>query len=1322
MTSRGAGLADFLGRSGDVGRDLLAVDWPGTPLGPIETWPRSLSTVVRVLLTSRFSMWMAWGPELTFLCNDAYRRDTLGKKYPWALGRPAREVWEEIWPEIGPRIETVMSTGEATWDEALLLFLERTGYREETYHTFSYSPLPDDDGLVAGMLCVVNEDTEAVIGERRMATLRELGTVASGVRDERDFLDAAAQQLAGNPHSLPFTMVYLLDDAGGAVLQCSSGIPEDHPAAPALIVEGQRPGALWPIADLAAGHAVTVDLSYERFGRLPRGAWEQPPQRALAMPIPQAGHARPYGFLIVALNRYRPLDNDYRSFVELIAQHLAAGIAASRSYETERRRAAQLEELDRAKTAFFSNVSHEFRTPLTLMLGPLQDALTDPGSLDAGRLELVHRNALRLLKLVNTLLDFARAEAGRMRAEFRPTDVARLTAELAGTFRDATERAGLELVVQCDAPTEPVYLDRDLWERIVLNLLSNAFKATLSGRITVALHGVDGAVELTVSDTGTGIPDDEVGRLFQRFHRVRGVARSYEGTGIGLALVKELTELHGGQVSVRSTLGTGSQFVVRIPYGSAHLLADQVHHDSIEPADSVAALFVEEAMSWGSPPSDPPPAPGVDRAPAPGVDRAPAPGRDGTPPARARPRVLIADDNPDLRRYLTSLLAEQFDVESVNDGAMALQRARERPPDLLISDVMMPGLDGYELLAALRGSPDTQDLPVIMLSARAGEEAAIEGLRAGADDYLPKPFSGRELLARVRAHLELSDLRRRSAAEMRAERLVLERTLQQLPAGVMLAEAPSGRIVLANEQAAEILGRPLAAGDSIETSFALFTPENEPLAPERSPLARAIRDQEVIADEDLLYLAGSGRRIIVRVSAAPIRDEAGHVSAGVLVFQDVSERVRSERLLAGQRDILALIANGEPLDRTLEAIVSCVEALSEYDARGSIMLRSSDGRRLEHGAAANLPAAFNRAIDGIEIGPSMGSCGTAAHRGETVIVADTIKDPLWSDFRELVAEHRLRACWSTPVRADDGELVGTIAVYYDQPREPAREDHRVVDLLARTAGVAIGRARDAQGRARRLAELQSSLLPRGLPEVPGLRAAVSFHPGDRGLDVGGDFYDLFSLPDGAWGLVIGDVCGHGAEAAAVTALTRHTTRAIARLEARPARVLAIVNDGLRHSDYDRFCTAVYGRLERRPHGIRIRLACGGHPPPLVRRATGEVETIPAHGPLLGVFAEPEFPETTVDLRPGDALLLYTDGLIERNPNVPGDAGLRSILASIPNGDVVDLVAAIEHRALGTPPIRLPDDTAVLAIQATAADVRGDVVPGDTDAPGLVRIS
>src|SRR5580698_3848830 len=356
----------------EVGRDLAAVDWAATPLGLPGSWPQSLQTAVDILLSSRFSMWMAWGPELTFFCKAAYRRYTLGRKYPWALGRPASEVWAEIWDDIGPRIGTVLATGKATWDEALLLFLERSGYPEESYHTFSYSPLRDDVGAVVGILCVVSEDTERVIGERRMATLRDLGSDPSVARTEQETLDFAGRQLHRNPRDLPFTVTYLFGGDGvTARLAGSTGIAAGHQSAPATLAAGD-PDALWPVTAPLRGESALVDLVSTRFAALPAGAWTEPPVQALVTPLAQQG-GTPYGFLVAALNRYRPLDDGYRAFVGLVAGHLAAGIAGARSYRDQEHRAEELAELDRAKTTFFSNVSHEFRTPLTLIMGPVQE-------------------------------------------------------------------------------------------------------------------------------------------------------------------------------------------------------------------------------------------------------------------------------------------------------------------------------------------------------------------------------------------------------------------------------------------------------------------------------------------------------------------------------------------------------------------------------------------------------------------------------------------------------------------------------------------------------------------------------------------------------------------------------------------------------------------------------------------------------------------------------------------------------------------------------------------------------------------------------------
>ena len=459
----------------EVGADLARVDWDATPLGPPQQWPQSLQTAVDILLSSRFSMWMAWGPDLTFFCNDAYRRDTLGRKYPWALGRPAREVWAEIWDDIGPRIDGVLSTGEATWDAALLLFLERAGYPEETYHTFSYSPLRDDDNEIVGMLCVVSEDTQRVIGERRMSTLRELGSDPSVARSEEESLRFADRQLGHNLRDLPFTLTYLFDDNGDARLAASSGIDAGHPAAPSLIPAGDP--WPWPIDEPVDGDAVVVRLA--GLPNLPTGDWRDPPTTALVVPLPQQG-GTPTGFLVAALNRYRPLNEANLGFVSLVAGHIGSGIASARSFRDQQRRAEELAELDRAKTTFFSNISHEFRTPLTLILDPV-DQLRSRTDLDEStreELDSVWRNGLRLTKLVNSLLDFSRIEAGRTQAQFEPVDIATVTAELASVFRSAVERAGLSLVIDCASLDDAVYVDRDMWEKVVLNLLSNCLLYT----------------------------------------------------------------------------------------------------------------------------------------------------------------------------------------------------------------------------------------------------------------------------------------------------------------------------------------------------------------------------------------------------------------------------------------------------------------------------------------------------------------------------------------------------------------------------------------------------------------------------------------------------------------------------------------------------------------------------------------------------------------------------------------------------------------------------------------------------------------------------
>ena len=766
---------------GEVAALMRARDWSATPLGPPAQWPRSLRTIVRVLLTSRFSMWMGWGKELSFFYNDAYR-PTLGKKHPWAIGAPASEVWKEIWGDLSPRIDNVIVRGEPTWDEGLLLFLERSGYTEETYHTFSYSPIPGDDGKVGGMLCVVSEETERVIGERQLTLLREIATELAGTRTDEQVFAAAGRCLGAGTRDLPFSLAYLFDEEGReARLLQSSGFPGGHPAAPAL-VPLQQP-SLWPLAEVAqAGQPITVDLPP---GDWPRGPWGIAPGKALVLPIPQQGQARPAGAFIAGLNPYRAFGDAYVDFLRLFVGQLAAGLADARAYEAERRRAEALADLDRAKTAFFSNVSHEFRTPLTLMLGPVADLLAEaqPGSTGHDQLALIHRNGLRLLKLVNTMLEFSRIEAGRVQASYEPTDLSELTADLVSVFRSATDKAGLRLLVDCQPLGEPAFVDRDMWEKIVFNLVSNAFKFTLQGEIRVSLRKEGGAARLVVQDSGTGVPAAELPHLFERFHRVEGArGRTHEGTGIGLALVQELVKLHAGAIQVESEVDRGTRFSVTVPLGTAHLPPERIRAAGSGGSSRNASAFVEEALRW--------------------LPEEPAPEPQAVAVPEDRSHVLLADDNADMRDYIRRLLGARWDVEAVSNGREALQAARRRRPDLIITDVMMPLLDGFGLLRELRADVGLSGVPVFMLSARAGEESRVEALEAGASDYLVKPFAARELLARVDSVLLRSRIR--SIEEAQARRMA--EVFSQAPVAIAILRGPRHVYELANAPYRELVG------------------------------------------------------------------------------------------------------------------------------------------------------------------------------------------------------------------------------------------------------------------------------------------------------------------------------------------------------------------------------------------------------------------------------------------------------------------------------------------------------------------------------------
>jgi signal transduction histidine kinase len=736
---------NFLSGGGEMGERIRKFDWTSTPLGDPETWEQSLKTCVRIILTSAQPMFVWWGPSRINIYNDSYAH-FLGKKHPVALGARAEDVWKEVWEQLVPKVKSA-ERNEGTYDDSYLFIMDRKGYQEEVYVSFCYCPAPGDDGAVKGVFCVCSDNTERVVNERAVQTLQDLGALVFDDKSLHAIYHNAADALGKNNKDFPFAIIYEIDnDAKKATAVASAGTNNKQYLLPATIeLQAPATAASEFCQAYAANKLIISDINTVNED-IPKGMWKTPATQFAYIPITAVGSDHPYAIIFAALNPYRPVDNHFKQFCELVGERVSLEINKMLALEEERKRAAGLEQIDKAKTVFFSNISHEFRTPLTLILNPLEELLNQPKSdlsdQEKQNIETVHRNALRLLKLVNTLLDFSRIESGRQQASYVPTDLAVLTRNLAANFRAVIEKAGMQLIVNCKNDMPPVYVDRQMWERIVFNLLSNAFKYTPSGSITVALSTKDDFAILEIIDTGVGIPASELPHMFERFHRLQNTTgRTFEGTGIGLSLIKEFVLLHKGDIDVASELDKGSTFTVRIPLGKDHLPPQQIITDDSDEMVT-SAMYVEEA--------------GTLLVRENNVEMA-AVTENGD-----LPLVLVVDDNADMREHLRSVLMPHFRIVTANNGQEALQKIQEQPPALILSDIMMPVLDGIGLLQEVKASKATAHIPVILLTARAGEESKIVGWETGADDYLTKPFSSKELISRISSQIKTQQIRAES--------------------------------------------------------------------------------------------------------------------------------------------------------------------------------------------------------------------------------------------------------------------------------------------------------------------------------------------------------------------------------------------------------------------------------------------------------------------------------------------------------------------------------------------------------------------------------
>ena len=982
--------------------------------------------MVGMVLQNRSPLVLWWGPELVQIYNDAFRPIS-ANKHPRTLGQAAAECWSEIWGVIGPMIEAPLRGHPATGSDDLMLLVNRKGFLEETHFKVTCSPVPDESLLgssIGGVLGMVVEITEEVYAARQRATLRDLTRQTGDAATGAMACEHAARILGGNDRDVPCSLLYLLDTTGDrADLAGSSGFGEAFRdgSLPETITLSDGSAAAWPL-DRAMRQGIRSALetrapnvvSGVAWIGLPRGAWTQLPDQVVVLPLFSPEQPQAYGVMVVAVNPHRELDSQYRRFLDLASEQVATAIRNARAYQQERQRAKRLAEVDRAKTTFFSNVSHEFRTPLTLLLGPLEDMRAESaiGSAQRARIDVIHRNALRLLRLVNALLDFSRMEAGRVEAHYQATDLAVLTADLATSFRATIARAGLDLNVDCPPLADAVYVDRDMWEKIVLNLLSNAFKFTFAGSISVGLRAESESVALEVTDTGIGIAEQDLPRLFERFHRVEGVrSRSHEGSGIGLAFVRELARMHRGEVLVTSAVGRGTTFTVRIPIGSAHLPQERlVSPEALASAGTSFPYFVEEARSWdtvrrSSRPSRPPEVP-------------------GEVTTHLRERLLFADDNADMREYVARLLSKRWRVETVENGIAALEAIGRERPALVLADVMMPHLDGFGLLRSLRAAAPTQNLPVILLSARAGEEATLQALQAGANDYLTKPFSAGDLLARVSSQLKIAALRDQVEHEREAARHLIEGLFNAAPAAIAQFRGSDLVVVFANPRCLDLWQR-AKASDVVGKPLHVAVPELRGRGLDET-LHQVMATGQPVAGNDLpATLQRDGVDIQVRLNYVyvPTRDLAGTVDGVSMFAFDVTREFEARgRAELGDRVGQALVTQQslpEQLHACCQALVTMGAAFARiwtYDAtRDLLELRASAGL-YEHttGPQSRVPLGSLKA-------------GQIAKKREAIVIQNVIGHPQVEDQRWATREG-LVSFAGYPLIVGQ-RLVGVVAVY-----------------------------------------------------------------------------------------------------------------------------------------------------------------------------------------------------------------------------------------------------------------------------------------------------
>lgn len=703
---------DCLAGGGEMGALMRSLDWSKTLVGPVSSWPQSLRTAVSIILASRFPMLIHWGSEYVQFYNDGFRPILGANKHPGALGQPAYPWWTEIWDLLTPMFERVMA-GEGTWYEDQVVFPNRYGYIEETYFTFSHSPIRDESGCVVGIFQAVTETTERVLSERRLRTLHDLATHTATAQVTEDACRIAIEILSQNSADIPFALLYLLNESRTqAHLAGTAGLEPDTSASPLVIDlnEQEKPGS-WPIARVAhTGESAQVDL-VEEFGSLPGGPWPESPSIAWVLPVAQPGIMLPTALLVVGASPRLALNDTYHRFFTLVAGQVATAIANTRALEQERKRAEALAELDRAKSQFLANMSHELRTPLNGILGYAQILKKSKANTEHQKngLNIIHQCGEHLLNLINDVLDISKIEARKMELHPKNIHFSEFLEGIAEICRIRAEQKGIELAYETLTPIpKAIRADEKRLRQVLINLLGNAVKFTEKGIIRFKVGYQQEKFRFQVEDTGIGIAQEQLEEIFLPFQQVGKKSSETEGTGLGLTISRQLVELMGGELKVKSVLNQGTIFWFDLDLTEIDEWNDFSEH------------WERNIIGFKG----------------------------------KKRKVLVVDDQWANRSVLVNFLEPLgFEVVEAVNGLEGFNKACEFKPNLIFMDLVMPVMDGFEATRRLRKDPDLADVRVIAISASVFDFNQQQSQEVGCDDFLPKPFRERDLFDKLQVHL-----------------------------------------------------------------------------------------------------------------------------------------------------------------------------------------------------------------------------------------------------------------------------------------------------------------------------------------------------------------------------------------------------------------------------------------------------------------------------------------------------------------------------------------------------------------------------------------